>query len=135
QVHVRNPQIGGPGYARFAPAYGEPVGLRSDENLAVIQRAYRLVATPMTERKLFGFAAECERKQLVPEADSEHRCTGISQFPHVLRSVGHRRRIPWPVRQEHTIRLERENLVCRGVGGHYGNAAIVVFEDTQNVAL
>ena len=43
--------------------------------------------------------------------------------------------IAWTVGQEHTVRLEREDIFCAGFRRHYGHVAALVYEHPQDVLL
>ena len=108
------------------------VVLRCDEHLTCGKLLDGMVAATMSGRDRPDFCTVCKRDELMSETDAEHRhfaaelTDGLNHFRHVLGRA-------WSVEDEHAVGLERHDLFCARVPGHYGDAAVVGIQATHHI--
>ncbi len=114
----------------------EAVVHRGDLDLAGGEVLHRMVRAVMALMHLHGLAAEREAEHLVAEADAEGRRAAVDQLlDHRHRVFAGRRRIARAVRQEHAVRLQRQDVFGRGRRRHHRHLAAGRGEQAQDVAL
>ncbi len=114
----------------------EAVVHRGDLDLAGGQVLHRMVRAVMALMHLHRLAAEREAEHLVAEADAEGRRAGVDHLPdHRHRVFAGRRRIARAVRQEHAVRLHRQDVFGRRRRRHDRHLAGGLGEQAQDVAL
>ena len=109
---VKPPDNSGNESAQAGEHQPETVVLRGDLDATRAQVHNGLVTTAMTELQLFDLGSARLRYHLMPQADAEYRHRP-SSFDLGVRSLD-RLGIP-PVREEHTVGIEREDIFRRGV--------------------
>src|SRR5688572_11683809 len=92
--------------------YSEAVIMGADFYCASKQVFDGLVATAMSEAHLLSFAAQRQRHNLMPKANSKDR-DFAEQILRVVNHVIHCRRIAGTIAQEHPRWLQSEHSFCR----------------------
>src|SRR5258708_23965774 len=101
---------------------GKIMVVRRDFNLAGGQLLDWMVSTMMSKLQLEGLATECDTGELMTQTDSENRLPS-HQSADRIDGISTRLGIPRPVRQEHSVRLERENVFRPGFSGNHRHSA------------
>ena len=94
-----------------------------------------MVRAVVTELHLDRLCAGGEPEQLMAQADTEHRDTRGQECADRRDGVIARLGIAWAVREENAIRIHGQDVCSRCLRGHHGDAAAVVGQHAQNVAL
>src|SRR6266446_84333 len=119
---------------RLSP-HCESMILRCDKYLSCCNNPHWMVAAAMSIRELHRLATHCQAKQLMAEADAEDRQLPVRQRANCIDRVSHRRGVAGTVREEDAVRFQGSRL-RRGRGRRYdGDAATVLDEQPQDVAL
>src|SRR6267378_2513341 len=71
----------------------------------------------------------------MPQADPEDRYSVGGEGPYDPGSIGDCIGVTRPVRQKYSVRLFGQSCIGRRVGRNYSNPAIVLIEESQDVAL
>ena len=101
---------------------GEVMIVRRDLDFAGGIVAHRVVAAVMAKLELVGAAAQSQSAKLVAQANAKHR-HAAQHLPDGAYRVVDRFRVAGAVRQKHAVGLERQGIVCGGLGRDYGYAA------------
>ena len=95
-----------------------------------------MVRTAVTAVHLGGRGAHRQRHQLMADADAENRCVRINDAADlgggIICGGG---RVAGAVRQEHAVRLHRQDGLGAGVCRHNGDIAASVGETAQDIVL
>src|SRR5262249_33157071 len=116
--------------------HGEAVIHRGDLDLAGGEVLHRVVRAVMALMHLARGAAEREAKHLMAETDAEQGQARVHELPDLRHGIDSgRRRIAWPVRQEHAVGLPREYILSGCRCRQHRELASGGGELTQDVAL
>ena len=96
---------------------GKAVIVRGDFDAACEMILHRLIAAAVSEFEFVGFAPERESQNLVPQAYSKNRHAS-EKLAHRVNRTSHRSGIARTIGKENAVRLERERVVCRRIGGN-----------------
>ena len=110
------------------------VVLAGDLYLSGGEILYRMVSSPVAELQFVGLPAVGQRQELMPQTDAEHG----DLPPQYLQRFDHFRyvfRISGSVGDEHTIGLQRQDLLRRGIKRHDGNVAFMLVEHPYDIPL
>src|SRR5438105_1159423 len=115
--------------------HSEAVILRGDKYAASLDFLHRMVPAPMTIGHLGGGPAEGQSEKLMAEADTERRDALGGQLTNDPGRVGHCVRIPGSIREKDSVWFLFERYLRCGICGHHRHPAIILREQSQNVAL
>jgi hypothetical protein len=93
-----------------------------------------MISAPVAIGHLDRFRAVGQRKDLVAKADAEDRNARIGDLLDRFRRVVDSRGITRPVRQENAVRFQLQDIGRRSFRGDYGDVAILLGEQTQDVS-
>ncbi len=79
-------------------------------------------------------AAERQSTKLMSKANPKNRHAS-QELSNIFHGVSNRLRVTWTVREEHAIRLQRQDVFSGSPRGYDGNFAIVIHKKPQNVLL
>src|SRR5258707_3543652 len=96
--------------------------VRRDFNLASGQLLHWMVPTMMAKLQLEGLATECDTGELMTQTDSENRLPSHQSADRIDR-IRTRLGIARPVREEHSVRLEREDIFRPGFSRNHRHPA------------
>jgi len=128
QVDVCHLEVGCPRHPMFVSRDGKPMVLRGYQDPAGIDLFDRMIPTAMPVGHFHGLGAECETKNLMPEADSEDRHSSHCELFHSSRRIVYRRRISRSVREKHAVRLETEHLFRARFRWHHRHSTVILYE-------
>ena len=129
--HVRHAHVG----RQRRGIDGEAVILARDQHLSGVAVEHRMIRAVMSEFHLERAATRREAQQLVTEADAEHRQAGRDDFADGRDGVVAGLRIARAVRQEHAVRLHRQDLARRHLCRHDRKPAAARRQHAQYVVL
>src|SRR5271157_4334357 len=113
---------------------GEVVIVAGDLHFARIHLLHRMIAAVMSELELISLASKSDPDQLVPETDSEDRCSS-SQLANILLRVSDWLRIARAVREKDSVGTKRQHIFCRCLRRNHGHAAALFREHAENILL
>src|SRR3954452_23506877 len=115
---------------------GEAVVHGGDLDLAGDEVLYRMIGAVMTLMHLRRLGADRDAEHLVAQADAEGRDAAIDDVADDRHGIfARRRRVARAVGEENAVRLERKDVLARGLRGHDRDLAALAGELAQNVAL
>ena len=101
---------------------GKVMVVRGDLDFARLRMLHRMVAAMMSKFQLVGLAAKRKTNQLMSQTNAEHRLAS-GKLADILLRVGQGLGIAGSIRQENTVRLERQHIFRRGLGRNHRDPA------------
>src|SRR6267378_1835032 len=113
----------------------ESMILRSDKYLSCSKIPHWMVAAAMSVRELHRLAAHRQTQQLMAETDAKDRQLAVGERANCIDRVTYGRGVAGTVRQEDAVGFQRARLGGGCRRGHDRDAAAVLQEQPQDVAL
>ena len=114
--------------------HGVAVVLAGDEAAAGFEVLHRLIGAPVPVLELYGFAPEGQGRELMPEANAEHRQLSHELFE-LLNLEDVLFRVSRAVGQHESIRPERKHVLGGGIMGQHRHAAAALLQAFDDVVL
>src|SRR5260370_23111965 len=114
--------------------HAEAVILRGDFHLLGQQILYGMLRAVVAEFEFEGFSAERQAAQVVAEASSEYR-DASDELANICDGVMDRLGVAGAIGEKHAIGAHFQNFFSGSLRGHYGNFAMMVDQQAQNILL
>ena len=135
QVHVCDFEVARSRDSDFVAVYRKTMILCCDQHATTLHFLHRMVSASMAVRELSCRAAERKSEKLMSEANSENGRAAGGEVTHRVGGIVDCIRISGAIRQKDSVRPCCQRLGRGRVGGNHCDSAVMVREQSQNVAL